>query len=135
MTTFNFPSLPGFGSSPEKRFAPEIISFAFYGRKPKIAGAVAKLRIVANSNPGIEVAPAPAPAPPAEPQLSLEEIQRREQIRMAVTGNDFLAPALQNDTSHADWMAKLDMMAGEDKLSELRRIVDEETDREYPRAA
>jgi hypothetical protein len=133
MIKFDIPSLPGFGGIPEKRFAPEIISFAFYGRKPKIAGAVARMRIVANSNPGIvEMAPAtPAPAP----EVSLEEIERREQLRQAVAGNNFLAPALTEDTSHADWMAKLDMMQHEDRVAELGRIAKEEADREYPRAA
>jgi hypothetical protein len=131
MIKFDIPSLPGFGGSVEKRFAPEVISFAFYGRKPKIAGAVAKLRVAAASNPGmVEVTPAvPAPA------TSLEEIERREQMRQAVTGNDFLAPALQEDTSHADWMAKLDLMGDENRIAELRRIVSEEAGREYPRAA
>jgi hypothetical protein len=145
MTKFNFiPSIPGLGATPEKRFAPEVLSIAFYGRKPKIAGAVVKLRLVAASNPGI--APAITQVG-AQPGLSLVELDQRDRLRQAVAGNSLLAPALKDDTSQEDWSRKLDIIGGSDqimqpeiseqnRIAELERIAKREADNyEYPRAA
>jgi hypothetical protein len=95
--TSNFPSFPGSGNhSPEKRVAPEVLSFAFYGRKPKIAGAVIKLRVVANSNPGIEAAPVqPAVQPQPDPT---REYLAKEGLRQAAAGmlEEFQDEGLRN---------------------------------------
>lgn len=121
---------------------PDVVHTVSFKRFPAVMGIVPNLEIAAAANPGIDESSNAAHIITPRLDVLLADLDRREQFREAVTGTNILAPALEGDTSQADWDERLSLMQREkdeddnvvdlderrrmQQIEESRRVINQE---------